>query len=137
MHRKRDRVGVITQRTDEINQNANQRAKYQPALIRDGRADGVSDNKECREHGGAAEQVEQGAAAALGAAAVITHERAESDCGEHRNRCMPGEHPPVQQPSATQKKGEIGLEPANTSPAGEFGAAGEQIVKQQSGVLPE
>ena len=101
-YRERDGIGVITQRADEINQNANQRTKYQPSFVRDCGADGIGNDEKCGKHGGATEQVEQGATAALGAAAVVTHERAESECGEHCNRCMPGEHPPVQQPSATQ-----------------------------------
>ena len=63
-YRERDGVGVITQCTNEINQDTNQRTKYQPALIRYGGADGVGDNKKRRKHGGAAEQVKQGAAAA-------------------------------------------------------------------------
>lgn len=80
---------------NQINQDTNQGTEYQPPLVRYRGADGVGDNKKRCKHGGAAEQVKQCAAAALGAAAVVTHERTDSESREHRDRCMPGKHSPI------------------------------------------
>src|SRR5690606_19709785 len=102
-----DAIRITAPGANHVDENADASAEDQPAKVAGGAADRVGDDKERAEHGGAAEQVKQRRAVAVGARTIPEHQAHQCQRSEHAHRGVPAEQALVQQEQTAGKERQV------------------------------